>query len=37
MDSVPTTAAAKRQPNGLSPNSHSPMPIIHLPMGGCTT
>ena len=38
IDSVPTTAAENRQPNGLSaPNSHSPTAIIHLPTGGCTT
>ncbi len=37
IDSVPTTATAKRQPNGVSPNSHSPTAIIILPSGGCAT
>ncbi len=31
---VPITAGMKRQPNGVAPNSHSPMAIIHLPAGG---
>ncbi|SKU34971.1 Uncharacterised protein [Mycobacteroides abscessus subsp. abscessus] len=34
---VPERAAANRQPNGSYPNSHSPMAIICLPIGGCTT
>ncbi len=37
MDKVPTTATAKRQPNGVSPNSHSPTAMSTLPSGGCTT
>ncbi len=37
MDSVPTRAAAKRQPKGFIPNSHSPAAIIHLPSGGWAT
>ncbi len=38
IEAVPTTAEANRQPKGLvTPNSHSPAPIIHLPTGGCTT
>src|SRR5258708_35516083 len=32
--SVPTTPTANRPPNGVSPNSHSPTPIIILPSGG---
>ena len=35
--SVPTTATANRQPNGVSPNIHSPTAISTLPSGGCTT
>ncbi|MCQ0008903.1 hypothetical protein [Actinomadura madurae] len=26
-----------RQPNGVAPNIHSPIAIIHLPNGGCAT
>ena len=34
---VPVTATTNRQPNGVNPNSFSPIAIIHLPPGGCTT
>ena len=34
--SVPATAEEKRQPNGVTPNSFSPIPIVHLPSGGWT-
>ena len=37
IDRVPSTATAKRQPNGVAPNSYSPMAIVHLPSGGWTT
>ena len=37
MESVPRTATAKRQPNGVAPNRASPPAITHLPNGGCTT
>ncbi len=37
MDSEPTRATENRQPNGVSPNSHSPTAIIILPSGGCAT
>ncbi len=37
IDTVPTTATANRQPNGVRPNSHSPAAIIALPSGGWTT
>ena len=33
--SDPATAGANRQPNGVSPNSHSPPAIKTLPSGGC--
>ncbi len=36
-DSVPSTAVMKRQPNGLNPNIHSPIPMTYLPTGGWTT
>ena len=36
-DRVPVTATTNRQPNGVNPNSFSPIAIIHLPPGGCTT
>ncbi len=36
-DSVPSSATMKRQPNGSKPNSFSPTPITHLPIGGWTT
>ena len=32
--SVPTVATANRQPNGVSPNIHSPAAIMILPSGG---
>ena len=31
------SATMNRQPNGVKPNSCSPIAIIHLPPGGCTT
>ena len=34
---VPRSATMNRQPNGLTPKRYSPMPITHLPTGGCTT
>ena len=34
--SVPATADENRHPNGVMPNSFSPMPIVHLPSGGWT-
>ena len=34
--SVPATAEENRQPNGVTPNSFSPIPIVHLPSGGWT-
>ena len=34
--SVPSTAGMNRQPNGVTPNIHSPSPITHFPIGGCT-
>ena len=34
--SVPATAEENRQPNGVMPNSFSPIPIVHLPSGGWT-
>ncbi len=37
MASEPTTATENRQPNGVSPNSHSPTAMRILPSGGCTT
>ena len=37
MATVPKTALENRQPNGFSPNSHSPMAIMYLPTSGCTT
>ncbi len=37
IDREPTTATAKRQPNGFSPNIHSPTAIMILPMGGWAT
>jgi hypothetical protein len=37
MASDPATATANRQPNGVSPNSHSPTAMSILPSGGCTT
>jgi hypothetical protein len=38
MESVPTSATEKRQPNPEpTPSSHSPAPMSHLPTGGCTT
>ncbi len=37
MDSEPTSATENRQPNGVSPNSHSPAAIAILPSGGCAT
>ncbi len=37
IDKVPTSATENRQPNGVSPNSHSPTAIISLPSGGCAT
>lgn len=36
-DSVPSTATMNRQPNGVKPKIFSPIPMIHLPTGGCTT
>ncbi len=33
---VPRTAGMNRQPNGVTPNTHSPKPITHLPTGGWT-
>lgn len=36
-DSVPSTATMNRQPNGVKPKICSPIPMIHLPTGGCTT
>ncbi len=35
--SVPSSATMKRHPNGVTPNSHSPRPMVHLPSGGWTT
>ncbi len=35
--SVPSSAVMNRQPNGLSPKTHSPSEMTHLPTGGCTT
>ena len=35
--SVPTTAIATRQPNGVSPKAYSPSAMVHLPTGGWTT
>ncbi len=37
MASEPATATANRQPNGVSPNSHSPTAMSILPSGGWTT
>src|SRR6266567_7713310 len=37
MASEPNTALANRQPNGFSPNSHSPTAISSLPTSGWTT
>jgi len=37
IDAEPITATANRQPNGVSPNSHSPTAIMILPSGGWTT
>ena len=37
MASEPNTALANRQPNGFSPNSHSPAAISSLPTSGWTT
>ena len=37
MASEPTRATANRQPNGVSPNAHSPTAIMILPSGGWTT
>ncbi len=37
IDNEPTSATANRQPNGVSPNSHSPPAITTLPSGGWTT
>src|SRR6266699_3340602 len=37
IDSVPATATANRQPNGVNPNIHSPTAIMALPSGGCAT
>ncbi|SCD64583.1 hypothetical protein GA0115246_1041118 [Streptomyces sp. SolWspMP-sol7th] len=36
-DAVPSTAVMKRQPKGVRPKSHSPIPMTYLPTGGCTT
>ena len=36
-DSVPSTATANRQPNGVSPKAYSPSAMVHLPTGGWTT
>ena len=35
--SVPTTAEATRQPNGVIPKTCSPSAISHFPASGCTT
>ena len=35
--SDPTRATENRQPNGVSPNSHSPAAIMILPSGGWAT
>jgi len=32
---VPSSAVMKRQPNGFRPKIISPMPMTHLPSGGC--
>ncbi len=37
MASEPNSAAANRQPNEFSPNSHSPAAMSSLPTSGCTT
>jgi hypothetical protein len=37
MERVPMTAPAMRQPHSLYPKVCSPIAIIHLPSGGCTT
>ena len=34
--SVPASADENRHPNGVVPNTFSPMPIVHLPSGGWT-
>ena len=37
IESEPTTQAANRHPNGLSPNIHSPAAIMIFPNGGWAT
>ena len=34
--SVPATAEGKRHPKASIPNALMPIPVIHLPSGGCT-
>ncbi len=33
---VPLIAEGSRHPNASMPNALMPMPVIHLPRGGCT-
>ena len=34
---IPKMAIEIRQPKGVAPKIDSPLAIIHLPIGGCTT